>query len=65
LLCSQHGWFHRSSQLGIQNLDWQFEGEDITAVCRTAWDGANYHDSNYIIFHRLVGFQTLPQAAQK
>lgn len=46
---------------GVQYVDWQFEGEDIVAVIRTAWDDEeghahNQHDSNYIIFHRVEKF---------
>jgi hypothetical protein len=47
------------SKVGFQYVDWQFEGEDIVAVCRTSWNGANYHDANYITFHRLRGFRSL------
>ena len=43
---------------GVQYVDWQFEGEDIIAVIRTAWDDEegsahNQHDSNYILFNRV------------
>ena len=49
---------------GFQYLDWQFEGDDIVAVSRTAYDdglgGAhNYHDANYLTFHRLSDFRRL------
>jgi hypothetical protein len=49
---------------GFQYPDWQFEGDDIVAVSRTAYDdglgGAhNYHDANYLTFHRLSGFRDL------
>ena len=49
---------------GFQYLDWQFEGNDIIAVCRTAYDddngGAqNFHNANYLTFHRIANFQTL------
>jgi hypothetical protein len=47
------------SRVGFQYLDWQFDGDDIVAVCRTSWDGANYHDANYITFHRLSRFRSL------
>ena len=47
---------------GFQYLDWQFEGDDIVAVSRTAYDddhgGAhNQHDANYLTFHRIGGFR--------
>ena len=46
----------------FQYVDWQFEGEDIIAVSRTAYDdglggAANYHDANYITFHRISNFR--------
>lgn len=46
----------------FQYADWHFEGEDIIAVCRTAWDdafggAANYHDANYLTFHRFADFR--------
>lgn len=46
---------------GVQYVDWQFEGDDIVAVIRTAWDdeesGANnYHNSNYILFTRVKNY---------
>ena len=49
---------------GYQYVDWQFDGEDIIAVCRTADDdsfggAANFHDSNYLTFHRITGFRRL------
>jgi hypothetical protein len=48
---------------GFQYADWQFEGEDLAVVSRTAHDdgegGAhNQHDSNYITFHRVEEFRT-------
>jgi hypothetical protein len=49
---------------GFQYVDWQFEGEDIIAAVRTAFDdeesGANnQHDANYLTFHRIRGFRGL------
>jgi hypothetical protein len=49
---------------GFQYADWQFEGEDIVAVVRTAFDddetGANnQHDANYLTFHRIEGFRRI------
>lgn len=48
---------------GFQYPDWQFDGDDIVAVSRTAHDdglgGAhNYHDANFMTFHRIEGFRT-------
>ncbi len=47
---------------GFQYVDWLFEGNDIIAVCRTAFDddagGAhNAHDANYLTFHRVRNFR--------
>lgn len=49
---------------GFQYVDWQFEGKDIIAVCRTAWDDAeggarNNHDANFMTFHRWKNFREL------
>jgi hypothetical protein len=47
---------------GFQYVDWQFEGDDLIAACRTAFDdgegGAhNAHDANYLTFHRIQDFR--------
>ena len=52
---------------GFQYVDWLFEGDDIIAVCRTAYDdgqgGAhNAHDANYLTFHRVADFRRLTMA---
>ncbi len=49
---------------GFQSVDWQFDGNDIVAACRTACDdglgGAhNMHDANFLTFHRFKDFRTL------
>ena len=49
---------------GFQYVDWQFDGNNIIYLCRTAWDdeegGAdNYHNANYLTFHRIVHFRRL------
>jgi hypothetical protein len=49
---------------GFQYVDWLFQGEDIIAVCRTAYDdegsGAHsYHDANFLTFHRWRNFRKL------
>lgn len=46
----------------FQYIDWVFDGNDILAVSRTAWDSINYHDSNYITFHRFESFRTMVMA---
>jgi hypothetical protein len=47
---------------GFQYIDWQFDGRDIIYLSRTAFDdqygGAhNYHDANYLTFHRIKNFR--------
>jgi hypothetical protein len=45
-------------QTGFQYADWVFDGDDILAAVRTAYDGAhNLHDSNMITFHRIQDFR--------
>ena len=50
------------SHVGFQYLDWQFDGDDLIAVCRMSWNGANYHDANTITFHRVRDFRALKMA---
>lgn len=46
--------------IGYQYVDWQFDGEDLVLLVRTAEDGApNFHDANRIICHRLERFRDL------
>ncbi|MBS0267310.1 MAG: exo-alpha-sialidase [Planctomycetes bacterium] len=52
---------------GFQYVDWLFEGDDLIAACRTAFDdeagGAhNNHDANYLTFHRIPKFRDLQDA---
>lgn len=47
---------------GFQYLDWLFEGDDIIAVSRTAWDDEtgqadSQHNANFITFHRFKNFR--------
>jgi hypothetical protein len=43
---------------GFQYADWQFDGDDLLYLVRTAYDGAhNFHDANRITFHRLARFR--------
>lgn len=49
---------------GFQYIDWQFEGDNIIFLSRTAYDdefgGAhNCHDANYLTFHRIKKFRKL------
>ncbi len=49
---------------GFQYVDWQFDGRDIILLSRTAYDdefgGAdNFHNANYLTFHRINNFRKL------
>ena len=45
---------------GFQYADWQFDGDDIIAAVRTAYDGAhNFHDANRITYHVIRDFRRL------
>jgi hypothetical protein len=49
---------------GFQYVDWLFEGRDLIAVCRTAYEdgqgGAhNNHDANFLTFHRFEDFASV------
>ncbi len=72
LTCSPdlHNWTVRCILLyhpdtanhGFQYVDWLFDGDDLIAACRTAFDdgrgGAhNFHDANYLTFHRIKEFR--------
>ncbi len=51
---------------GFQYVDWLFEGDDLVAVVRMAFDdglgGAhNQHDANFLTFHRIKNFRELKQ----
>lgn len=51
----------------FQYLDWQFDGDDLIAASRTAYDdglgGANnYHNANFLTFHRFPHFRELTPA---
>ena len=48
----------------FQYVDWQFDGDDLVAACRTAYDddqgGAHSgHDANFLTFHRIQNFRSL------
>ena len=48
--------------VGFQYVDFDFDGDDIIFLCRTAWNNAHdYHDSNYITFHRIKDFRKISQ----
>jgi hypothetical protein len=43
---------------GFQYVDWQFDGNDIIAAVRASYRGAQtYHNSNRILFQRLVNWR--------
>ena len=49
---------------GFQYVDWQFDGRNIIFLSRTAFndefEGArNYHDANFLTFHRIRNFRKL------
>ncbi len=52
---------HESRQeVGFQYVDFQFDGDDLIYLCRTAMNqAANFHDANYQTFHRLKNFRSL------
>ena len=52
-----------AKKTGFQYPDWQFDGDDIIYLVRTAYDGApNYHDANRITFGRVEDFREISQA---
>lgn len=62
LLSDDTGLEPEQSQVftGFQYPDWQFDGDDIIYLVRTAYRGAhNFHDSNRITYHVLKNFRTL------
>ncbi len=49
---------------GFQYVDWQFDGNDMIAASRTAYDddagnADNMHDANFLTFHRIKNFRAL------
>lgn len=47
---------------GYQYPDWLFDGDDMIAAVRTATDDSrggphNYHDANFLTFHRIENFR--------
>ncbi|MFI4910272.1 MAG: LamG-like jellyroll fold domain-containing protein [Sedimentisphaeraceae bacterium JB056] len=50
-------WDDSIDYSGFQYVDWEFDGEDIIYLSRTAYDGADsYHNANRITFHRLENY---------
>lgn len=53
---------------GFQYIDWLFDGNDIIFVSRTAFDDAtgganNFHNANFLTFHRIKNFRNLKNCA--
>jgi hypothetical protein len=51
-----------TAKIGFQYVDFEFEGDDIIFLSRTAYDEVdseanNYHDANYLTFHRIENFR--------
>ncbi|UCH25432.1 MAG: hypothetical protein JSV66_16105 [Trueperaceae bacterium] len=45
---------------GFQYVDWQFDGDDLIYLARTAYRGTrNFHDANRIVFRVLKDFRAL------
>jgi hypothetical protein len=45
---------------GFQYADWQFDGDDLIAAVRTSYRGAQcYHNSNRMLYQRIVGWRQL------
>ncbi len=50
----------KGCKIGFQYPDWVFDGSDILILVRTAFEVAhNFHDANYITFHRLRDYERL------
>ncbi len=53
---------HDPQEVGFQYVSFRFDGEDLIYLCRTAVNKANnFHDSNYITFHRVEKFRSLKE----
>ena len=47
-------------KIGFQYVDFEFEGDDIIFLCRTALNNAhNFHDANYSTFHTIKNFRDI------
>ncbi|HEY1055811.1 MAG TPA: exo-alpha-sialidase, partial [Emticicia sp.] len=57
------------SKHGLQYIDWQCEQNAIIFVSRTAYDDANggannFHDANFMTFHRIENFRNYASKAK-
>lgn len=55
---------------GFQYVDWLFDGDDIIAACRTAFDdglggAVRAHDANFLTFHRIREFRSLTEKERR
>lgn len=49
-----------SKKVGFQYVDFEFDGDDIIWLCRTAQNGSStYHNTNLITFHRTKNFRDI------
>ena len=47
-------------KIGFQYVDFEFDGDDIIFLCRTAFNDAhNFHDANYSVFDRIKDFRNI------
>ncbi len=47
-------------KIGFQYVSFCFDGDDIIYLSRTAFNGAqNYHDNNFVTFHRIPDFRSM------
>lgn len=55
-----HNGQESGQKVGVQYPDMIIDGDDMLWVQRTAMNNArNFHDSNYITFHRLENFRSM------
>lgn len=48
---------NEKSSNAFQYIDWRIVNNDIYFVCRLAWYGWNFHDSNYLSFDKVKNFR--------
>lgn len=54
----ENTWEESVKKNGFQQVNFEFQGDDLIWISRTAYDGvANLHDANRITFHRLPNFR--------
>jgi len=61
VVCNLHDYRHVDWHFaGIQYVAFEFQGDDIIYLARTALNNPhNHHDSNYSTFHRIKNFREL------